>query len=137
MDFSKEDLLPGISFKTSRSGGKGGQNVNKVSSKAELNYNLEESSIFNDLQKERIKEKLSNRLTAAGMIQVISDEERSQYLNKERCLDKLFHLLHKALHVAKPRKATKPSKASVEKRLQEKQQKALKKLNRRRGAADF
>ncbi len=137
MDFSKEDLLPDISFKTSRSGGKGGQNVNKVSSKAELNYNLEESSLFSELQKVRIKEKLSNRLAASGMIQVISEEERSQYMNKERCLDKLFHLLHKALHVAKPRKATKPSRASVEKRLKEKQQKAFKKLNRRRGDTDF
>lgn len=137
MDFSKQDLLPEITFKTSRSGGKGGQNVNKVSTKAELNFDLERSPLFSAEQKDRIRTKLQNRLSASGMIQVVTDEERSQLLNKERCLDKLHSLLRNALYVPKKRKATKPSKASVEQRLKDKQQKAVKKLNRRKGGLDF
>lgn len=132
MNFSREDLLPYITFKASRSGGKGGQNVNKVSSKVELNFDLQQADIFSEEQKRRIGEKLVNRLTASRMIQVVSEEERSQLLNKERSLDKLNHLLVMALHVPKRRKATKPSKASVERRLKDKQQKAFKKLSRQK-----
>ena len=137
MFFSREDLIPNVTFKTSRSGGKGGQNVNKVSSKVELNFDLDGSTVFTEQQKEQIRRKLQNRLTSAGMVQVISEEERSQYLNKEICLEKLLQLLEKVLHVAKPRRATRPSKSSIEKRLNEKQQKSVKKLNRKKGGFDF
>ena len=137
MDFSKEDLLDASRFQASRSSGKGGQNVNKVSSKAELYYNLNESSLFSDQEKERIKERLQNRVSSAGIIQVVSQEERSLYLNKERCLDKLAHLLKSALHVAKPRKSSKPTKSSVEQRLKNKQRQALKKINRRNGPLEL
>lgn len=132
MDFSKDDLTPFITFKASRSGGKGGQNVNKVSSKVELNFDLAAAPFFSIEEKERIRRKLSGRFTSDGLIQVVAEEERSQLFNKERSLDKLYHLLKNALHVHKPRKATKPTKASVEKRLQSKQQQALKKINRKR-----
>lgn len=130
VEFSKESLLPSVSFKTSRSGGKGGQHVNKVSSKVELNFDLDGSEVFDPEQKQRIRTKFGGRLTATGMIQVISEEDRSQYQNKENSLDKLFKLLKAALHQAKPRKATKPKKSAIEQRLKTKQQVALKKINR-------
>lgn len=137
MDILLKDLLPNISFKTSRSGGKGGQNVNKVSSKVELNFDFSNSSAFNQEQKERLKIKLMNKLTSDGLLQIISEEERSQYLNKERTIQKLMLSLKNALHVPKVRKASKPKKSSIEKRLQNKQQLAAKKLNRRNNNFDF
>jgi ribosome-associated protein len=130
MEILIENLLPNISFKTSRSGGKGGQNVNKVSSKVELNFDFLASPEFDGHQKDLLKRKLAGKMTTEGLIQIISEEERSQFLNKQRCLDKLCSLLKIALHVQKARKATKPKKSAIEKRLQNKQQKAVKKLNR-------
>ena len=137
MEFSIQDLLPNITFKTSRSGGKGGQNVNKVASKAELNFDFEASNVFNAFEKERLRQKLANRMTAEGLIQVISEEERSQYLNKERTLEKLYLHLKNALHIHKPRKKTTPKKSSIEKRLKNKQLHAVKKINRRNSDQDF
>jgi ribosome-associated protein len=131
MVISREALLKEVSFKTSRSGGKGGQNVNKVSSKVELNLNIEESGLFTDDQKKMLTEKLSKRINSEGILQVITEEERSQYLNKERSLEKLIVLISRALHQPKLRKSTKPKKSAVEKRLKNKQQNALKKVNRR------
>jgi len=132
MEISIADLLPNITYKTSRSGGKGGQNVNKVASKVELNFDLSSSSFFTEDQKERIKQKLTRRMIPGERIQIISEEERSQYLNKERCLEKLVHLLKNALHVQKPRKATKPHRSSVEERLKGKHLQAMKKVSRRK-----
>jgi ribosome-associated protein len=136
MEFSKESLLPAVTFKTSRSGGKGGQNVNKVASKAELNFDIDASEVFTAEQKERIRQKLSSKLNADKLVQVISEEERSQFLNKERCLEKLFYLLKNALHEPKKRKATKPKKSAIEQRLKQKQQQAMKKMGRRKGYFD-
>ncbi|MEJ6979350.1 alternative ribosome rescue aminoacyl-tRNA hydrolase ArfB [Pedobacter sp. P351] len=130
MEFSIHDLLPNTTYKTSRSGGKGGQHVNKVSSKVELNFDFQSSTLFNSEEKERLKQKLSNKMTAEGLIQVISEEERSQYLNKDRSLQKLYSLIKNALHFHKLRKATKPKKSAIEKRLKNKQQQAVKKINR-------
>lgn len=131
MNFSKEDLLKEITFKTSRSGGKGGQNVNKVSSKVELNINIRESATFTEVQKSIILLKLSNRINAEGILQIITEEERSQLHNKERSLEKLLVLIKNALHVPKVRKATKPKRSAIEKRLKVKQLTALKKINRK------
>lgn len=132
MNFSKEDLLKEITFKTSRSGGKGGQNVNKVSSKVELNINIRSSSLFTEEQKITLSNKLSNRINSEGVLQVITEEDRSQLKNKERSIEKLLILLKNALHKVKVRKPTKPGKSTIEKRLKLKQTTALKKINRRR-----
>ena len=131
MTFSKQDLLKEITFRTSRSGGKGGQNVNKVSSKVELNINLKSSLLFTEEEKELLVQKLANRINSDGVLQVITEEERSQLHNKEKSLDKLIILLKKALFKPKPRKPSKPKRSAIEKRLKSKQLTALKKLSRR------
>lgn len=136
MDFMKDQLMPQVTYKASRSGGKGGQHVNKVSSKAELNFDFQASDLFTEEEKNRIAEKLMNRMTASKQIQVISDEERSLILNKERALEKLVVIIKNALFIQKARKKTKPKKSSIENRLKEKHQQALKKLSRR-GGIDF
>lgn len=133
MLFSKQDLSREVTFKTSRSGGKGGQNVNKVSSKVELNLNISTSTLFTDDQKKVLLDKLANRINSEGILQVITEEDRSQLRNKELGLEKLIILLRNALHKPKTRKATKPGKGVIEKRLKFKQATAIKKINRRRG----
>lgn len=136
MEFSIQDLLPNITFKASRSGGKGGQNVNKVSSKVELNFDYQSSAVFDIDEKELLKRKFSSKMTSDGLIQVVSEEERSQYLNKERTLQKLIILLKNALHKNPIRRATKPKRAAIEKRLSNKYMRAMKKISRRKGDFD-
>ncbi|KKQ35812.1 MAG: Class I peptide chain release factor, partial [Candidatus Nomurabacteria bacterium GW2011_GWB1_37_5] len=101
-----------------RSGGAGGQNVNKVSTKAKLRWNVENSKIFNPEEKELIKIYLKNRLTNEGDIILEAQEERSQLQNKERAIERIKKLVGEALTPEKERKATKPTKSSKEKRLE-------------------
>ncbi len=136
MIFSKDALLKEISFKTSRSGGKGGQNINKVSSKVELNINIKSSVVFTEEQKIILSDKLSNRINSEGVLQVVTEEDRSQLRNKEKSIEKLIMLLSNALHKDKVRKPTKPGKSVIEKRLKLKQATAKKKINRRSGHWD-
>src|SRR6185312_13964864 len=107
MNFDKAGLQKEITYKTSRSGGKGGQSVNKVSSKVELLFSIADSTLFNDEEKALLNEKLQARLNKDGFVQVICDEVRSQYLNKEKALERLILLLTKALHKPKKRKTGK------------------------------
>jgi ribosome-associated protein len=130
MNFTKADLQKETSYKTSRSGGKGGQNVNKVSSKVELLFSITSSALFTDEEKEQLTEKLQNRFNKDGYVQVICDEERSQYLNKEKAIGRLTSLLVKALQKPKVRKPTKVSKAAKAARLHSKKIQSTKKEGR-------
>jgi ribosome-associated protein len=132
MNFTKAELQKEISYKTSRSGGAGGQNVNKVSSKVELLFSITASALFTDEEKQLLTEKLQNRLNKDGYVQVICDEERSQYLNKEKATERLIMLLTKALHKPKVRKPTKVSKAAKAARLDSKKIQSVKKEGRGR-----
>jgi ribosome-associated protein len=136
MNFTTEDLQKEITYKTSRSGGKGGQNVNKVSSKVELLFNFDRSEVFTEEEKRLLWAKLQSRLNKDGNLQVVCEEERSQYLNKEKALEKLYLILTKALHQPKTRKATKPTKAMIAARLVKKKIQAAKKENRKKNFED-
>jgi ribosome-associated protein len=131
MNFTKADLQKEITYKTSRSGGKGGQNVNKVSTKVELLFDVQASLLFTEEDKALLISKLQNRLNKDGLVQVVSEEERSQFMNKERAVDKLIAIIIKGLHRPKVRKPSKISKGAHAKRMDEKRIQSVKKQLRR------
>ena len=120
-----------LSFKTSRSSGSGGQNVNKVETSVTVIWKVEDSTVFTESEKERILLKLKNKINAEGILQTTVSESRTQLQNKKIATGKIQELVNKSLIVPKKRIATKPSRAKVEKRLESKKKLSEKKENRK------
>ena len=126
------DIANEIKFQTSRSGGKGGQNVNKVETSVEGYFQIGESRILNDDQKALVLEKLSNRINNEGFLQVRSQIHRTQLANKEEVIEKMNDLITNSLKKQKKRIATKPSWSSKQKRSESKIRQAEKKQGRQK-----
>jgi ribosome-associated protein len=124
-------LLNELTFKATRSSGAGGQHVNKVASRIELSFDLQNSQGLSEDEKARLQEKLASRLTKDGVLLLSCSESRSQHKNKAGVIERFLNLIKENLKVRKPRKKSKPSKGAIEKRLKFKKEKALKKAHRK------
>ncbi len=130
MLFNTDELVKEFTFRTSRSGGKGGQNVNKVSTKVELLWDFNLSTVFSEQEKSKIAIRLANRISNDEIFHVVAEEERTQLRNKEIAIKKAVKLIGESLKEAVKRKPSKPTYSSVKKRLDQKRRLSLKKINR-------
>lgn len=128
----KRDFSSEFDFTTSRSSGPGGQSVNKVNTKVTLRFDVDHSQILGEDEKAKLKEKLSNKISGDNVLIINAESDRSQLRNKEEAIRKFYELLKEAFKVKKKRKPTKPTKASVQKRLDKKKQQAEKKQFRQK-----
>lgn len=123
-------FLPELQFQTARSSGPGGQNVNKVETKIQLKFDVNNSLVLSEEEKLTLLQKASNKIDQEGFLNLSSQEKRSQIQNKKLVIRKFHDLLKTAFHRKKIRKVTKPSKGAIEDRLKAKKAQADKKANR-------
>tara|TARA_R110002049_G_scaffold81634_3_gene207773 strand:+ start:2155 stop:2559 length:405 start_codon:yes stop_codon:yes gene_type:complete len=133
---NESQIIQELQFKAVRSSGAGGQHVNKVSTKIELTYDLDNSTALTENEKERLLLKLANRLTKENVLLLQCDDSRSQHKNKALAIKRFLALVKGALVVPKIRRKTKPSRSAIQKRLNSKKKSALKKSNRRKPNVD-
>ncbi len=117
---NKIELLDELFFQAVRSSGPGGQNVNKVNSKVELRFDINTSKALNDIEKSILNSKLKNKINKMGELILVEQTNRSQLKNKQKVIAKLFLIIEKALVEPQKRLDTKPTMASVKRRLEAK-----------------
>ena len=130
------NLIKELNFKAIRSSGPGGQHANKVSSKIELTFDIENSYELNDEEKSLLLKNIANRLTKESILILFCDESRSQHKNKEIIIKRFLELIKNGLIIPKKRKATKPSRSSIRKRLDSKNKHSKKKKDRKKPDLD-
>jgi ribosome-associated protein len=136
-ELKSRDIEKELIFSASRSSGPGGQNVNKVSSKVELRFNLLMTLKFSDEEKDLIFRKLKNKITRDGELVLVSQSERTQLMNKIVVTEKFFDLVSSSLTVQKKRRSTRPTLSSKIKRLDGKRNRGtIKKMRRDTGQSD-
>jgi ribosome-associated protein len=133
---NKEQLLTELTFKAVRSSGAGGQNVNKVSSKVILTFDILKSQGLSEEEKTTLATNLCSRLTSESILILHCDEDRSQLKNKEIAIKRFLALIKKGLFVPKERKATKIPKAAIRKRIKDKKNLGEIKKSRRKPDLD-
>ena len=126
-----EILINEFEFKAIRSSGPGGQHVNKTSSKIVLSFQIQNSNGLEENEKERLLKKLATKTASDGYVKLSCSDTRSQHQNKVIVIDKMLKLLQLNLKIKTTRKKTRPSRSSIEKRIQTKKKNTFKKLNRK------
>lgn len=128
--------LAELTFRATRAGGPGGQHVNRSATRVELWWNAATSPSLTEVQRGLLLARLGHRIDQAGFLRLVSGARRSQAQNRDAAIERLQTLLAEALRIERPRKATRPTRASVERRLDQKKRRGSRKRERRRPGSD-
>ena len=132
MKFNPKDFSTELTFKSSKSSGKGGQHVNKTESRISLFFNVLQSEVLSEQEKQKLLLHFKQRISKEGVLQIDVEKSRSQHQNKKLAIAQLMEILEEGLKEKKKRKLSKPSKAAIRKRLKEKKIRSEKKENRKK-----